>query len=331
MQGSLLITGGKQRGDAVWHKEFRHYEKAMLVRLDLASGRITSLYEHVTPPHLCADGNPAIVFKSATLTADRIYLSTETEVLILTWPELKLVHVLSHPSFNDVHHVAPQGEDLFVVSTGLDMVVRFNKNFEVVEYLSVVDEAPWSRFSRSTDWRKVASTKPHKAHPNFIFFLEGEPWVTRCDHRDAVMLRDHQRRIHVGVERIHDGNVVGDTVEFTAVDGHVVIADARTYQLRRVVSLAPMVKSESMLGWCRGLHQAGGLTYVGFSRLRPTRLFQNLRWLKHQITEGEAPREFLPTRVSAFDLEAGRLVRDYHLEEAEMAAVFSIMGVPSYP
>ena len=327
MAGSLLITGGKQRGDAVWHKEFRHYEKAMLARLDLATGKVTSVYEHVTPPHLCAEGSPSIVFKSATLTADRLYLSTETEVLILGWPDLKLIYHLTHPSFNDVHHVTPHGEDLYVVSTGLDMVVRFDRNYQAVEFLPVLDEAPWSRFSPQTDWRRVASTKPHKAHPNFLFFLDDEPWVTRCECRDAVKLRDFNQRIHVGVERVHDGNVRQDQVEFTTVDGHVVYADARTHQVTRVVPLAPMVRSDSMLGWCRGLHQEGALTYVGFSRLRPTRLFQNLRWLKHQITEREAPREFLPTRVSAFDLQAGRLVRDYSLEEAEMAAVFSIIGV----
>jgi hypothetical protein len=322
----LLVTGGEQRENAAWHKEYHHYRKGILAAVDLEARTAERVYEHVTPAELCADRMPSIVFKSATLEGDRLYLSTETEVLVLSYPDLQPVRHLTHPAFNDVHHVLPWQGGLLVASSGLDMVIRFDAELRAVEFLPVLDEPAWQRFSPRVDYRRVQSTKPHRSHPNFLFALDGEPWVTRAQQRDAVCLRDPTRRIDIGVAFIHDGIVVGDFVFFTAVNGHVAVAHARTHKVECLVDLAEITGTETPLGWSRGLLVEGTRVWVGFSRLRPTKLYENLRWWKRQVTArgGEIPA-VLPTRIARYDLARRTLLDEVELEGAGVGAVFSIL------
>ena len=61
---------------------------------------------------------------------------------------------------------------------------------------------------------------------------------------------------------------------------------------------------------------------VGFSRLRPTKWKQNIRWVKSQL--GGENEDVLPTRIAMFDLSRGRTCWEVDLEAAGMNAVFSI-------
>src|SRR6185503_17569531 len=124
------------------------------------------------------------------------------------------------------------------------------------------------------DYRKVATTKPHDAHPNYVFFLDGEPWVTRFEQRDAVPVAGGDRRFAVEVEGVHDGHRDGDRLLFTTVDGHLVRFGLNGSG-REVFDLDPG-DSEVPLGWCRGLLPQGGRAWVGFTRIRYTKLRQNL-------------------------------------------------------
>jgi hypothetical protein len=321
------VTGGEQRENAAWHPEFHHYRKGVLAAVDLQTRRVERVFEHVTDPQLCADTQmPSIVFKSATLAGDRLYLSTETEVLILSYPQLRLVRHLSHPAFNDVHHVLPWNEGLLVASSGLDLVIAFDADFRAVEFLPVLDEPAWSRFSPLVDYRRVQSTKPHRAHPNFLFVLDGEPWVTRARQMDAISLRDPSQRIEIGIALVHDGVVVGDYVYFTAVNGHVAVAHARTHEVECLIDLAELTGTETPLGWSRGLLVEGSHVWVGFSRLRPTRFYENLRWFKRQIAaRGDEPTAVLPTRIACYDLARREQVDELDLESAGLGALFSIL------
>ncbi len=323
---SLLVTGGEQRENAAWHPEYHHYRKGVLAAVDLESRTAVRLVEHVTAPELCADKLPSIVFKSATLAGDRLYLTTETEVLVLSYPALRLIRHLSHPAFNDVHHVVPYRGGLLVACSGLDLVIAFDADFQAVEYLPVLDEPAWSRFSPLVDYRRVQSTKPHRAHPNFLFVLDGEPWVTRAQQMDAICLRDPSKRIEIGIALVHDGIVVGDYVFFTAVNGHIAVAHARTHKLECLIDLAEISGVETPLGWSRGLLIEGSRAWVGFSRLRPTRFYENLRWFKRQVTaRGDAPAAVLPTRIARYDLARRALLDEFDLESAGLGSLFSIL------
>ncbi len=81
------------------------------------------------------------------------------------------------------------------------------------------------------------------------------------------------------------------------------------------------------LGWCRGLLTRGHQAWVGFSRLRPTKLRQNLSWVRHGFRETVHQRR-LPTRIALYDLERPARLRDIDLEGAGLNAVFSIHGAP---
>lgn len=321
----LLISGGVQRGNAVWTREFHYYCKAILIELDPETGKTECVYEHVTAPELCPDDRPSIVFKSASIVGSKLYVSTETEVLILSLPEYKLVRHLTHPAFNDVHHAFPIGDRLYVASSGLDMIVEFEEGDEAVGFHPTLDEVPFARFDRDVDYRKVSSTKPHASHPNFVFELNGEPWATRCVQKDAVLLADLEQRIAVDIERVHDGHVHDGGVWFTTVNGHIHVADPDTRKQKLHFDLNEMTAANDPLGWCRGLLASEGEAFVGFSRIRPTKLHDNLRWIK---TLGAA-KAVRPTRVSRYDLRNRTWVQDYDLEGLGLAAVFSILPLPT--
>lgn len=62
---------------------------------------------------------------------------------------------------------------------------------------------------------------------------------------------------------------------------------------------------------------------VGFSRLRPTKLRENLRWIKHRFGARATPGN-LPARIVLFDLEREAIEWEFNIENHGMNAVFSI-------
>lgn len=330
----LFVVGGRQKPiSEIEHKrEWHHYQAGVIARLNLESGAIEPSAEYVSPPDVCPDDDPSILFKTASLVADRLYVTTQTEVLGFDVPSFRRVLYLSVPAFNDLHHVLPEPDgSLVVANTGLDMVMRMSVQGDTLEEWAVLDEPLWSRFSREVDYRKVLTTKPHQSHPNHVFRIEDELWVTRPVQRDARCLTCARPAIPLGVECIsHDGLVHGGRVYFTAVDGHVVIVDAARRTVLERVDLKAIGGHRTPLGWCRGLELVGdGLLAVGFSRLRPTAWKENVRWLKHQL--GGAGQGLLPTRVAVYDLKRRTLEAEYSTESVGLNAIFSIHAVNGRP
>jgi hypothetical protein len=217
---------------------------------------------------------------------------------------------------------------LLVAVTGLDAVAELTPEGELIRLVSVLGGSPWDRFSPEIDYRKVPTTKPHRAHPNFIFFLDGRPWVTRFNQRDAIPLDgilNGRPPFDVGKdEGIHDGHLEGDDLYFTSVKGCVIRFNLRTGRktLSDLNSLSEP-DEDRPLGWCRGILPQEEGTWIGFSRLRYTTLRRNLSWIRHGFRETEHHRE-RPTRIALYDLERLALLRQIDLEEAGMGAVFSI-------
>jgi hypothetical protein len=321
----LIITGGEQRGKrgiAAGNKRWYRYGKAHLVCLDTDTAEATTLLSYESPADVTAEEDPAILFKQGFMDGDRLLLTTQTEVLILAYPSLEQIGYISIPSFNDVHHVRPTPSGtLLVVNTGLDQLIELTTDGEVVNRWSVVGDDPWNgRFSPTEDYRRHASTKPYEAHPNHVFHIGDEPWVTRFEHRDAVSILDRSRRIDIGLERIHDGVVAGDKVYFTTVDGHVVIADTENLTVDEVVDLNEIDGNEDILGWCRGILVEGDRAWIGFSRLRPTAFRENVAWVR------EGFKRSVGTHVANYDLGARRLLKRVELEDTTpLNAVFSVL------
>jgi hypothetical protein len=204
--------------------------------------------------------------------------------------------------------------------TGLDAVAEVTPDGKLVRLTSVLGGSPWDRFSPGVDYRKVPTTKPHRSHPNYIFFVDGRPWVTRFEQRDAVPIDGSQPAFPVGGQGIHDGCVRGGRLCFTTVDGHLITFDLANGE-RRDLDLNALLEPDDdrPLGWCRGVLPLDGQAWVGFTRLRPTLLRRNLSWLRH----GFRSRQF-PTRIALYDLERPARLREVDLEDAGLNAVFSI-------
>ena len=320
----LYVLGARQRKLLVKsEEEWNLYETALILRLDTETGNVRTCVEYQSPAEARANENSSNVFKAGTLVGNTLYACTSTEVLIFTLPGFKQIGYVSLPCFNDAHHVAPARDgNLLVANTGLDMVVKFTPEGKVLEQWNVLNQDPWSQFSRKTDYRKVDSTKPHKSHPNFVFELDGEVWVTRFRQRDAVALNRSAKRIDIAVQTPHDGLVSGDRIYFTTVDGRVVIANRHTLRVDEVIDLKPIDGQKALLGWCRGLLPVDERKiWVGFTRVRKTNLQENVLWVKNIFHEGMTVK---PTHISLYDIVGRQCLQEFDLEPHGMNIVFSI-------
>ena len=320
----LYLLGGRQRRLLLKkEEEWNLYEAAIILEVDLEGGSVKTLFEYKTPNEACAAEHSSSVFKSGTLVGDKLYACTSTEVLVFQLPEFQLAKYISIPCFNDVHHVTPDcDENLLVANTGLDMVVQLTAQGDVLRYWNVLGENPWSVFSKEKDYRKVESTKPHRSHPNFVFKLDRELWVTRFRQRDAICLSDSQKRIEIAVESPHDGLVKRDRIYFTTVDGHVVIVDRHSLRVESAVDLKEIDGQGCILGWCRGILPLDDRRcWVGFTRVRKTQFHENVLWVRKLLHDGVTER---PTHITLYDLAERKSLREINIEAHGMNIVFSI-------
>ena len=319
---NIYVVGGRQRRRLLTREEeWQMYEKALVVEFDTQTKQSNVRLEYESPPDARADDS-SILFKTGTLEGNHLYLCTSTEVLVHEVPGFNLKGYVSLPCFNDLHHVCPRlNGDLLVVNTGLDMVLEITWQGTVLREWAVLGGDPWGRFSKQTDYRKVATTKPHQSHPNFVFELGEEIWVTRGWQRDAVCLTNPGPRIAIDVERVHDGHFFGGKIYFTTVNGNLVIVDRSSLEVQRIVDLKAIDnRDRALLGWCRGLFIVDESTvWVGFTRVRKTRFQENVNWVKHVFHETEKP-----THISLYDISEMKCLQEIDLEPSGLNVVFSI-------
>jgi len=321
--GPVYVLGAKQRELLFKNEEEqRLYESALILRLDPDRGSADVCVEYQSPPLVRASDLSSSIFKCGTLTENNFYTCTSTEVLIFEVPGFERIGYVSLPCFNDLHHVTPtQDGNLLVANTGLDTVVKLAQQGKVLAEWNVLNEDPWSRFSREVDYRRVESTKPHRSHPNFVFELDDDVWVTRFFQRDAICLTNPKKRIDIGVEKPHDGVAFGGRLYFTTVDGRIVIVSCDTLAVEQIVELNQIDNSgNALLGWCRGLWPIDDRRiWVGFTRVRKTRFTENLLWIKHGFQDVERP-----THIALYDLVEKKCLTEIDLEAYGLNVVFGI-------
>lgn len=334
----LFVVGGTMYPDAARMNEWRQYEKAVALQVDPGTRDVRPMLDYVSPMEVCPE-HPSVVFKAGSLDAERLYLCTQTEILVYRRSDLSVEHYISIPLFNDLHHVAPSGNGTFLVAvTGLDMVAELSTDGTILHEWNVLGQDPWQRFSRDVDYRKVQTTKPRQAHPNFVFMIGDDVWATRCDLNDAVCLTTPGKRINLigdpnnPVQFVHDGVAANGRIYFTSVDGHILIADPATLTVMETVSIGEILKYAYPLGWCRGIKVLDGdRVIVAFSRLRSTKLKDKVSWAKAQVKKVagignyEESLPLLPTRICCLDLGARRMEWELDLEEYGMNAIFSVL------
>jgi hypothetical protein len=322
----LYVTGGRQRerrpllaGAQDWYE----YEQALLLEVCPATGTAQTRVAYTSPPGTCAVERPQILFKSATLHEGRLYACTQTEILTYAVPEFTLLGHISLQCFNDLHHVRPTAwGTLLAANSGLDMVLELTPAGEILRAWNTLGEGLWDRFDPQIDYRLGVSTKPHRSHPNHVFTIGEEVWATRFQQKDAVCLTDPQRRIPIGIERVHDGLLHDGMLYFTTVNGCIVVAHPATLRIEAVIDLAALHEPDTLLGWCRGILVDGDHAWVGFSTIRPTRFRENVGWVARGF------RRVLPTHIACYDLARRRLLREVDLQAHGLDAVFSVLAVP---
>ena len=320
----LYLVGGTQKPEAADLEEWHRYERAVIAELDCETGRSRVAFEHRSSPDVLPADGGSVLFKAATRSGDLLYACTQTEVLVLSLPHFERVAWLSHERFNDVHHVRPRADGtLLVADTGLDCVLQLAADGTLLNEWSVLPPGEARAWSHDIDYRKLATTKPHAAHPNYTFEVDGRVWATRFEQRDAVCVEDFSHRIAIDVERPHDGVLYDGELYFTTVDGRVVVADPVQRRVVRAFDLNAIWRSELPLGWCRSVWVvARDEVLVGFSRIRLTRFKDNLRWAVNRARGRET--RALPTRVARVDLARGALVGEWSVEDVGLNAIFSI-------
>lgn len=321
---SMYLVGGRQRaarplsaGNADWEG----FDQGRIVEVEPASGNWKTRVAYISPPHVVAQENPAILLQAGYMQNDQLYLCTQTEAMIYHLPDFQRIWYLSLPCFNDLHHARPSPEgNILVANAGLEMVLEISHEGELVRAWDVLGAEPWANISNAIDYRRT-STKPHHAHPNYVFCIDAEIWATRFHQGDALCLTDPRKRIPISTERIHDGVVHDGFVYFTTVNGQVVIANPRTLRVEEVIDLNEMHEPGVLLGWCRGLKIHEGHIWVGFSRIRPTKFRENVSWVMRGF------KRALPTHVACYDLLHKRCVFELDVEPMGLGAIYSIFPV----
>lgn len=321
----LYITGGKQRKNAQNLEEWNAFQEALLLQIDLKTLKVKTVLKYKGSANVVPDF-PSHVFKAANRTAENLYLCTQTEILILDTKTRAVKQTISHPWLNDVHHVlpAPDGSGLYVANTGLDQILKLSPSGEVEEDYNTADTPTWERFDQNTDYRKIESTKPHHAHPNHLFFADDRLFATRFQQKDAICLSNPDIKFVIGENYVHDGIVSGSKYYFTTVDGKIFVFDGPDTR-PTIIDLNDIHKDDSALGWCRGIYPISEeLLWIGFTRLRPTKIMEHLSWVKHGFKK-VGDYNTLPTRLVLYDIKAMKKLEEIDLEPYGFNALFSIL------
>jgi hypothetical protein len=322
---AFYVVGGRQRAPRSvleQEEEWQGYDQGLILRVEPEREEVSTVFTHVSPPDVVGEDG-AVSFQASTLHDGRLYTCTETEVMVYALPGFERLEYVSLPCFNDVHHVRRSLRGNFLVANaGLEMIVEVTPQGKIVEALSTLGENPWARWDRRTDYRKL-NMKPHRAHPNYVFYLGDEVWATRFEQGDAISVSPEGRRVDVSSERIHDGVLHEGRLYFTTVDGKIVIVDADSLERLETIDLTSFHDDRMLLGWCRGILVDGDRLWVGFSRIRPTRFRANVAWAARGF------RHSKPTHIACYDLARRECLTETELESAGMSALYSIL--PAQP
>ncbi|MDB4756629.1 hypothetical protein OAG56_04585 [Mariniblastus sp.] len=355
--GRLIVVGGRQRSKALDLDEWHAYDTAVIAEVDCQSKKGSVVVEYRSPAEVCAEELPAIVFKAGDIDRvnQRLLVCTQTEIIEYDTANWERTYYFSHPFFNDLHHACyKSSENILLANTGLDQILEVQRNIKQPSQSTIVNQwnvgaiPTWEKFDQEIDYRKIATTKPHHSHPNFIFNSAGRWFATRFHQQDAWDLQQSASAFPIDVGNPHDGIIHDDLAVFTTTNGHLCGYDFSRNSMTLKMNLHSGYETSSLLGWCRGLllqptTQPGiALAWVGFSRIRPTWMRKNLSWIKQGFqAKGEYGTQ--PTRIACYRVRLpnctdsqvggptakmeGELLAEIDLEELGINAVFGIYQV----
>lgn len=322
----LLISGACERKGGYELGDGKYYEKGILVELDLSSGKYDEVYSLSESGPNYPDEHPNLQFTAGCIQGDTMWLPTDTEIHEIYLPDRALKRVISHSCFQNLHSVHRFGDQIVATSTGLDNVVFMDASSgEINNVVNCEGKEPWHRFDVDVDYRQVHSTRPHDCHPNYVFEWQDSLWVTRCRQEDAVNLTNFRQKLEITgghVTSIHDGVVWNEKLIFTRVDGLLVFFDKDTAQPTELQD--PFHgKRNRPIGWCRGLFIDDGIAYLGYSRIRKTRMKDRLKYLAKRNIKYSTSSNAL---IVAYDIANQKLLKVYETPPNMIDAIYGVMG-----
>ncbi len=299
----------------------RRFRSGIIGLLDTDQRRITHHVEYVSP-QACRCEEAGQIMTAGSLRGEWLYACMPTEVVRCRLSDMRIESVLTHPTFNDLHHVLALEDQMLICNTGIDLLQAFDYRGNVLWTHNAACTPTWERFSQEVDYRFVPSTKPHECHINHVFLYEDKIWLTRFHQKDAVCISEPDDTMPIEVGNPHDGLVKGDEIWFTTTNGHLVCVDGPRRRIARDIDLNAIEHplGSTQLGWCRGVEIDGRYAYVGFTRFRDTTFKEFTRWIRNVGTR-------YPARIETIDLERRRVVETYELEPLA-SAVFMIRRAP---
>jgi len=323
---TLLIIGGRQTklfgglkspNDS---EEYWSYFRPTILEIDAASGRVLRRHadDKIDLDLICRAYSHS--YRGGRLTGDTLLTCAMSECVEFSLSRFEVVRRWSHPLFNDLHDVAVLNGHTYVVSTGLDAVLRFTEGEDEPKIFPVVEGAAPDL---AKDFRTI-STKPHASHPNHVFSLGSDVWVTRFQQQDAVCLtRENTVGFEISADRPHDGILHAGHLYFTSVNGAVSVFEPAPPKLLAVHDMNDFYP-DTQLGWCRGVEIVGSNLYVGFSSMRQTKWVEHLRFLKRGLKSN------LPSRIVKFDLSTQEPVGQIEFEPTEISLILDIIACPGH-
>lgn len=287
----IVVAGGRQaRPAGVLDRDHRTlYDGARLIWIDPATGSVVRSRAGEGP-----------IYKGLRLDGDGFLASGEGAIHRLD-AEGAVLERWAHPDLDDVHDAVRIDGRLLVASTGAESVLELG----------------------SDPLRAIACDA--RSHPNHVVAWHGRRLVTRGDRGDLLDL-DDRTVFPLADVVVHDGSPGPDGLLWlTAVDGRLIGVD-RDGRVARTIVLPSPDDSAEPLGWCRGLAFAGGLVWVGFTRIRATRARERLAWGRGTL-RGRRYATRRPTRVVAYTIDPARAVHTIALAEHGMDAVCAIAAL----
>lgn len=277
--------------------------RAVLAVLDTGSGKVSHLFEYEPPEEL--DGGQNVQFTGFSFDGGRLYVCSFNEILVLgNWPDLRLEDRITIPGFNDLHHCMPWEGGLAVANTGLETVDHVDFDGTLKQRWDLLTDVEGARrIEEEVDYRLIPNTKPHHRHVNHVFVSRGELWATQLRISAAVQVTGGTGRIELGVGMPHDGILMDPDRVFTTTNGHLVLADPDTGEIRERVNLVELTPDLEQLGWCRGVARHPDdrdQFFVAFTKGRRSRWKDVAYRLRHGHYNP-------PSRVALYDLRRGSL------------------------
>lgn len=317
----FLVSGARRNSEPFSNSNMAGCYDACIYEIDFGHKRILRKVFGPRPDRSIYPGGYTFSYRGSHFDGQTIHTCSHSEIVEIDYATFDVKDVFTHPVFNDLHHVRVFNGSKYFVSTGVDHVGELRGDNSIHLHPVILDDKLPS-VNGGKDYRSL-DTKPHVSHPNFIFEINGEKWVTRFKQKDAVKLSDLNERMPIGDEAPHDGIVYENNVFFTTVDGKVVIVDGTSrdklgeYDINEIVNVPK-------LGWCRGIEVFNNMAYVGFTAFRKTKHRENVRWLTNTW---EKVRGTNPGRIVKFDFQNQKVVDEMIFSVEELSVIFSIVKV----